>query len=185
VIDRCVWHNDDVRDRRGLSGASNLVAALLGAAGIASITAAFGPWVVTHTRSGGVEHITGVRLESLGWWVAGFGLILLAASAAARRWTVTSGLFAIPVGVLLWAWAHQVDADISDVRGYVRVEGSAAGISNSITHAAHLSGIDALRRGWGGTLLLAAAGLALAAAGIAVVVSASRFGRGKVLVLPD
>jgi hypothetical protein len=102
--------------------------------GLALVICALAPWITTHKLGGGTETIRGLAIG--GWWVVALGVALVAGAAA--LWTVRSpaiGSVGVPVGVVLPLLIVEVRSWIVEVRGYLRVEGSAYGVSNPITRS--------------------------------------------------
>jgi hypothetical protein len=172
-----VWHNGHVAVGPHPLGRSPFVATLLATAGIVLFASALGPWVVTHTGSGGIEHLDGLRIGGRFMWIVELSLLLTAIATALRGPLLLSGVLAIGVGAFAGLFAQPLGSDIADVRGYLRVEGSAAGIANRITLSTHHP-ITALERGWGSNLLFVAAGLAFTA-GVAAFLTVMRLDRER------
>lgn len=86
------------------------------------------------------------------------------------------GSIGVPVGILLLLLLGEVRSWIDSVREYVRVEGSAAGVSNPVTRSLHHSFV-AIDARWPIQLLAVAAILAIGAGVLAASFSFARLAR--------
>ncbi len=143
--------------------------------GVTIAACAWARWVTTHALGGGTETVRGLAMD--GWWVFALGLVLVVGAAALllTRSPVVGSL-GVPVGILLLLVLGEVRSWISSVRGYLRVEGSAAGVSNPITRSVHRPFI-AVHAGWPMQLLTVAAVFAIAGGTLAVSFSLARLAR--------
>ncbi len=114
-----------------------------------------------------------------GWWVFALGVVLVVGAAALllTRSPVV-GTIGVPVGILLLLVVGEVRSWINSVRGYLRVEGSAAGVSNPITRSVHRSFV-AVHAGWPMQLLTVASVLAIGGGALAASFSLVRLTRRK------
>jgi hypothetical protein len=86
------------------------------------------------------------------------------------------GSVGVPVGILLLLVLGEVRSSINEVRDYLRVEGSTAGVANPITQSVHRSFI-AVHAGWPMQLLSVAAVLAIGGGVLAASFSLARLAR--------
>ena len=162
------WHNGVVSEEPGRAKSSVAVATALVLLGFVITLLSLAPWVRTSSVGGGGENLTGVGLSNSGWLVFAAGALVAATGAVifATRRAIVAGA-AIPAGALVVFVVSSVRQDLREVQGYLRVEGSAAGISSPITRAVHHP-IAAIHLGWASRASDVASVLAIGA-GVAVI----------------
>ena len=171
------WHNGVVSEEPGRAKSSGAVATALVLLGFVIALLSLAPWVQTSRVGGDGENLTGVGLSNSGWLVFAAGALVAATGAvifATRRPIVAAA--ALPAGALVLFVLSSVRQDLREVQGYLRVEGSAAGISTPITRAVHHP-IAAIHLGWAVRSSEVAAALAIGAGGAVIAMWLLRLGR--------